>query len=145
MVRMFVAAPADIQTESGRLFMAADEIPEAVRRLILERIDSIPELEAVLLLREYREREWTAAEAGERLYVSRTVAAHILTKLEERGFFSCTSQAYRYAPSADVESAVDELATVYSNHLVSVTHLVHAKPSASVREFADAFRFRKPK
>lgn len=144
MVRISVAAPADILAESGTPFMAADEIPEAARRLIAERIDSIPELEAVLLLREYRTREWTAAEAGARLYVSRTVAAHILSVLEARGFFSCTGQAYRYAPSADVESAVDALATAYSNHLVSVTHLVHAKPSASVREFADAFRLRKP-
>jgi DNA-binding IclR family transcriptional regulator len=126
--------------------MPAYEIPDSVRRLIAERIDSIPELEAVLLLREYGGREWTAAEAGQRLYVSKTVAAHILAVLEERGFLTRNDQSYRYAPvSTDLETTVEELAHAYSHHLVAVTQLVHAKPSPSVREFADAFRFRKGK
>jgi DNA-binding IclR family transcriptional regulator len=126
--------------------MAAYEIPDGVRRLIAERIDSIPELEAVLLLREYRGREWTATEAGQRLYVSKAVAAHILNVLEERGFFARNGQSYRYGPaSTDLETTVEELVQAYSHHLVAVTQLVHAKPSPSVREFADAFRFRKSK
>jgi hypothetical protein len=126
--------------------MAGDDIPDAVRRLIAERIDSIPELEAVLLLREYRMREWTAADAGVRLYVSKTVAAYILSVLEERGFLACDGQNYRYAPaSSELEGTVDELVHAYTQHLVAVTQLVHAKPSASVRQFADAFRLRKGK
>lgn len=126
--------------------MTAEEIPEPVRRLIAESIDSIPELEAVLLLREYREREWSAADAGARLYVSRTVAAHILTVLEQRGFLDRQGENYRYAPkSSALDATIDGLVSAYSQHLVAVTHLVHSKPSTSVRHFADAFRLRKDK
>ena len=126
--------------------MSAPKIPDDVRRLIAENIDSIPELEAILLLREYRSTTWTAAQAGGRLYVSKTVAAHILAVLETRGFLTGDQQGYRYSPSSkELESTIDRLAEAYSHYLVAVTQLVHAKPNASVRHFANAFRFRKEK
>jgi hypothetical protein len=79
----------------------ADDIPENVKRLVAERIDSIPELEAVLLLKDHPDRSWDADEAGARLYVSRTVASHILTALAGRGLLQREGQAYRYAPADD--------------------------------------------
>ena len=126
--------------------MTGPDIPEVVRRLIAERIDSIPELEAILLLRQDRTLSWNVEDAGKALYVSPTVAAHILRILTERQFFSCSDDRYRYAPgSAQLEAAVDVLATTYSRRLIEVTKIVHAKPSTSVRLFADAFRLRKDK
>ena len=67
--------------------MAANRIPEAVRQLIADSIDSIAELEAILLLRRERDRFWSVEEAGRRLYVSEVVAGHVLSVLTERGFF----------------------------------------------------------
>lgn len=126
--------------------MPTEEIPEAVRRLIAERIDSVPELEAILLLRDDPQHEWSAEEAGQRLYVSRTVAAHILEDLGQRGFFAQSGGGYRYAPeSEDLAAAVDLLTATYSRHLRAVTLLIHSKPGASVRQFAEAFRLRKEK
>ena len=122
----------------------ADDIPENVKRLIAERIDSIPELEAVLLLREHPGEEWDADQAGARLYVSRIVASHILAALAAHGFLVRSGETYRYLPADDsLVSDVEDLARCYSRHLVAVTRLVHAKPGARVRSFADAFRFRK--
>lgn len=123
----------------------SDELPPAVRALIAERIDSVPELEAVLLFRADPQRAWTAEEAGRRLYVSTTVAAHVLAELRERGFFVQVGDAYRYEPDADLTAAIDELATAYSRHLVAVTELIHSKPSRGVRDFANAFRLRRPR
>jgi hypothetical protein len=114
--------------------MSADDIPLDVRRLIAESIDSVPELEAILLFREYRARSWTAAQASARLYVSKTVAAHILGLLEQRGFLALDGESFRYAPAShDLEGTVDALAVAYSHHLVEVTQLVHAKPGARLR------------
>jgi hypothetical protein len=120
-------------------------IPDNVKRLLAERIDSVPELEAVLLLREHPEHAWTPTEAGQRLYVSTTVAAHVLAKLEKHGFISGSETGYRYAPSDELGKDVDKLADTYAHHLVEVTRMIHTKPAASVRQFADAFRFRKEK
>lgn len=121
-------------------------IPEPVKQLIAERINSVPELECILLLREHPEQIWTPSEAGQRLYVSATVAGHVLSELAQRGFFDRSGSDYRYAPETpELAESVDQLAEAYSHHLVEVTHMIHAKPSTSVRQFADAFRFRKDK
>lgn len=126
--------------------MTGEAVPDAVRRLIAERIDSIPELEAVLLLRQHRDQSWSVEEAGQRPYVSSTMAAHILGVLTERGFLARTHQHFQYVPaSPELEADVTLLASTYAKHLIAVTHIVHAKPSASVRLFAQAFRFRKDK
>ena len=61
--------------------MPNESIPSVVRQLIADRLDSIPELEAVLLFREDATHHWTADEAGRRLYVSTTVATYILERL----------------------------------------------------------------
>ena len=124
--------------------MTGDTIPHAVRELIAERLDSVPELEAVLLFRENPGRAWTAEEAGTRLYVSTTVAAYILETLAARGFFAAAGDTYRYQPEhVDLAIAVDQLAEAYRRHLVAITELIHAKPSRQVRDFANAFRLRK--
>lgn len=126
--------------------MRETTLPEAVQRLIVERIDSVPELEAVLLLRRTRERPWTPAQAGERLYVSTTMASHILALLAERGFLRRDEEEFRYAPESDeLDQLVDALANAYSRALIAVTTAIHSKPRSSVRQFADAFVLRKGK
>jgi len=123
-----------------------DAISDVVRRLVLSRIDSVPELEAILLLREHAGRDWSPAEASQRLYVSQAVGAHILATLAQRGLLSCTEQRYRYKPDTpELAQTVDALAEAYAHQLVAVTQLIHTKPSPGVREFAEAFRLRKDK
>lgn len=124
--------------------MGAEEIPDAVKRLIADSIESVPELEAILLLREERHRSWSAVEAGQRLYVSTTMAGHVLSVLVERGFFARSKDTFRYAPvTPQLEATVDQLATSYSRSLIAVTTAIHSRPSKSVRQFADAFRLKK--
>jgi hypothetical protein len=126
--------------------MPGESISATVKRLIAESIDSVPELETILLLRETRDHDWTVAEAGERLYVSKTVAAHVLATLADKGFFVSDGERYRYGPaSPELAAAIDELAVTYTRNLVEVTHSIHAKPSPGVRQFAEAFRIRKDK
>lgn len=124
--------------------MSVKDVPDRVRRLIIEAIDSVTELEAVLLLRAHADRCWTPDEAGARLYVSALVAAHVLTVLTTRGFFAREGECYRYRPaSAELEQVTAELASSYASNLIGVTHLIHAKPAASILQFAEAFRLRK--
>lgn len=126
--------------------MPAKDIPPSVKQLILARIDSVPELETILLLRDHAAQSWSAAETGQRIYVSPAVAAHILSELSDRGFLASTDSGYRYAPATnELRNAVDELAKAYAHHLVEVTRMIHSKPSASVRQFADAFVLKKDK
>lgn len=105
-------------------------IPEAVKQLISERIDTIPEIEMVLLLRLERAQSWSTGEAGARLHVNASVAAHILGVLTQRGFLAREHGQFHYAPeSPELEAKVTQLAESYSRQLIAVTNLVHAKPT----------------
>jgi hypothetical protein len=124
--------------------MQRHEVPERAQHLILEAIDSVAELEALLLLRETAGQRWTVDAAGARLYVSAAVAADALGALARRGFLEETPEGFRYDPaSPDLAADVTTLADAYSASLIAVTHLIHSKPSSSVQDFARAFRFRK--
>jgi hypothetical protein len=123
--------------------MAPADIPAPVRRLLLDAIDSVPELEALLLLRDTEGQRWTPDTIGARLYVSRTVATHTLDVLFRRGFLHETPEGFTYRPSSPaLAETVTELARTYATSLIAVTQLIHAKPSPSVQDFARAFRIR---
>ena len=128
--------------------MAENEIPDDVRGFVIQHVDSVPVLEAIITLNQNRDEEWDTAKAGARLYVSEAMAGVILAQLAAQGIFSEREsdgrRLYRYRPGAGgLGGLVDRLVEVYARALIPLTRLIHSKPSASVRDFADAFRLRK--
>ncbi len=122
-----------------------DPIPTDVKEFILRRIDSIAELEALLLLRNDASRNWSGKELAERLYVSVGDAEAVLERLHARQLATLSNpSAYRYGPlSSDIREVVDRLSAVYAKHLVPVSKLVHSKSRLRMQELADAFKLRK--
>ncbi len=129
--------------------MNDDVIPPEVRQFVLDRIDSVAHLEALLLLRSKPDEDWTCATVASRLYIDQRQTIDVLERLDAGGFVSASRKeirVYRYHPaSADLARMVDRLAEIYAKHLVPVTNLIHSKPKTRVQEFADAFRLRKDK
>ena len=120
------------------------DVSEPARRLVLDAIDSVAELEALLLLRDTAGERWSVEAASARLYVNPAVAAEALNALARRGFLDAGPEGFVYQPlSTDMADDVTALAQAYSSSLIAVTHLIHSKPSSSVQDFARAFRFRK--
>ena len=122
--------------------MAEEPIPADLRDFILRYIDSVAQLEALLLLRANPQEEWDAQKTASRLYASEAEAAAVLTRLCEDGLLTCHDGIYRYHPEENARDVIDRLAATYARHLIPVTNMIHAKPRR-IREFADAFRFRK--
>ena len=122
-------------------------IPEDVAQFIIEKIDSVAQLEALLLLRDNPQQQWDVAAVSKRLYIDDEQAGKVLARLqEEKLLVSEPSEPffYRYNPgSSELSQMVDRVAKFYSKHLVPVTNLIHSKPKSRVQEFADAFKFRK--
>lgn len=135
-----VAKLQSMQTEAG---MGEDIIPLIVREFILARIDSIAQLEALLLL--YREPAvaWDCRSVAERLYVSEDTAAALLESLVGLGL--ATRQGDRFVFDGRTARQAETIALLsehYARHLIPVTNLVHAKPRR-IQEFANAFRLKK--
>jgi hypothetical protein len=124
--------------------VAEEGIPEEVWQLIVDQIDSVAQLEALLLLRGSVE-EWTPEAVAGRLYIDAGAAAELLDTLAWRGFLSIRKERtklYRYAPhSVERARRVDWLAEIYRQRLVAVTALIHERPSR-LPPFADRFEFR---
>lgn len=122
-------------------------LPSIVEQFLLRNIDSVAEMEALLLLRREADVSWDKESLAKRVYIAPEAADIILQSLLRRGFVIKTEEAgvptYRYGPrSDDLASAVDSLADCYSKYLIPITNLLHSKPGSAVQHFADAFRFR---
>jgi len=121
--------------------MTKEVVADDIKEFILAHIDSIAQLEALLLLRANPEKLWDAAEAARRLYISESDGQEILARLRAKGLVSGDSNAYRYSPGAE-KALIDRLAEAYARHLIPITNIIHQRPSR-IREFADAFKLKK--
>jgi hypothetical protein len=122
--------------------MADDVIPDEIRDFILRHIDSVAQLEALLLLRANTNESWDAPRAAARLYTSEEEIKAVLLQLCADGLLAHKDGFYRYECSPETKVTVDRLADVYRRHLIPVTNVIHTKPRR-IREFANAFKFRK--
>lgn len=108
--------------------MTNSDLPELVREFLLDHIDSIPELEALLLARTERGTRWQAATLAARLYVDLRTATAVLDALERRGLLMRAETGFSYGPrTPELEAAVDALTEAYRRLLKPVTRVIHAK------------------
>jgi hypothetical protein len=123
--------------------MNDEPIPAEVHQFLIRHIDSVAQLEALLLLQARPGERWSTARMAERIYTPESVTAELLARLAGDGFLAYADDVYWYDCRDPAASAtVDQLATTYKQHLIPITNVIHAKPRR-IREFADAFRFRK--
>lgn len=126
--------------------MPRTEIPQDVLEFIARRIDSVPHLEALLLMWEQPQKVWTEDEISRRVYVNHEQAESILRDTARHGFIAAstdTPKGYYYNPAWDRAQLMPKVASTYRQHLVHMAELIHSKAaSAAVEEFARAFKFK---
>jgi hypothetical protein len=116
-------------------------------QFIHEHIDSVPHLEALILLWNSRPVGWTCDELASRLYVRSEQVAGVIRDLVRLQFFQeqpGDPLRYSYFPRSDEQNEMMRLIDdAYRRDLVRISTMVHSKASSPVREFARAFKFRK--
>jgi hypothetical protein len=126
----------------------SNEFPAQVKQFITDRIDSVAELELLLLMRSNSEKSWTPQEACARLYASADAISLLLRGLKNKRMLATTlnDQAFVYQPdSPEMARLIDELAELYRDRRVAVITAVYSKPTDKIQSFADSFRLRKDK
>lgn len=124
--------------------MAADSLPTGVAHLIRQHIESVLQLEILLLLHGTG-AAWTLSEIAGELRVDEPAILRWLDDLVRRGLVMASGgpgAAYQLNPRSDVV-AVRALADAYRERRVAVISAIFERPSDAVRSFADAFRLRK--
>jgi hypothetical protein len=120
-----------------------DLIPPEVREFIIRHIDTVSQLEALLLLRANPEKSWDIATTASRVYASNEQIAEVLERFSAARFVIREGEFYRYlCTDADAEATIGKLADIYASHLIAVTNMIHQK-NRNLRSFADAFKLRK--
>ena len=112
-----------------------------VDRFILDRIDSIPQLEALLLLFQEPSEFWTVKRVAKGLWIHAEDASGILQALTRDQLVVRAgghADSYRYQRSPDKDRLLHAIAESYRADMVRISRMIHAKPS-SRRHFLRSF------
>lgn len=120
-----------------------------VDRFILEEIDSVPHLEALLLLRRRHPHACTVEEMAKELFIPIMRAEGVLYDLSSRGLIlGEQTEGGRFCykdDSPELAQLIDAVDTTYRRELVRVSKMIHNNASSPMRAFARAFDLRKNK
>lgn len=117
-----------------------------VDSFLRDYIDTVPHLEAFLLLWNSRPRPWSVKDMAEGLFVTPETAKRILDDLLYQQLIagvSSRNETYQYKSDPERDELVALVDATYRRELIRVSTLIHSKPSAAIREFARAFRLKK--
>src|SRR5690349_16575472 len=101
-----------------------NDLTADVRRFVLKYVNSVAELEALILLAGRPQSPWAVSELASRLYVDRETARSVLDALCHRGLVVAENDTYRYRPvSETLARGVDLVMRSYPRFLIEITHL----------------------
>lgn len=122
---------------------------EELERFIATEINSLEQLEILLLLSGNPHKWWTATGVYEVIKSSVQSVQDRLNAMSDRGLLTQEVEneiRYRFAPkSEEIWRITSELRDSYKERPVKVVQAIYNKPPDAVQEFARAFRLRKDK
>jgi hypothetical protein len=125
------------------------DIREDVRRFLAHHIESVVQLEVLLLLHAHPDRDYSSQQVASELRIDIAGADEQLVRLCAAGLLSCTEQPtpqYRFQPSTpELGETVKALARAYIDRRVTIISLIYSKPVDKIKIFTDAFRIRREK
>jgi len=122
------------------------EITTDIERFIHDNINSVEQLEVLLLLVSPPQKEWSALEVSQKIYRQPDSVAARLEDLRDRGILSVRQEAqlfYRYVSSARQDAVIRGLERAYEVRKDAVIRLIFTRPPDTLRIFSDAFRIRR--
>ncbi len=127
--------------------MSDDAADIRVRAFIADHVDSVVQLEVLLLLHREPQRSWSPTGVAKVLRIDEAWVASQMADLQAHGLLKRQDGQpgqYQYAPAQpELHESVVLVARAYAERPVSVINLVYSKPIDKLRSFSEAFRFRK--
>ena len=123
-----------------------EKIVEEVDKFVLAYIESVPHLEALLLLWRSRPQVSTVEELAKALYLSPRQAEVIGHDLAREGLVRSSEAGLAYvSEDAARDGLVGALHDTYALETVRLSTLIHTRGSRAVRDFAQSFRLKRDK
>jgi hypothetical protein len=134
--------------------MADFEVPADLQRFLHEYLESLEQLEILVLLQRRADYAWSAPEVADELRIRDSVAEEELRRLCDRGVLTLVGSAshpsFRYGPiSETLAQMTQRLVETYGAQRVAIMKLMTANAIQRLRAgalgmFSNAFVFRKP-
>lgn len=124
---------------------AREENPRGVEvdRFVLDEIESVPHIEALLILWNSRPKASSVSELAALLYLPQDRTRRILEDLQQRSLAIASENIYSYNSAHARDHLMPDVDRTWRRELVRLSNMIHSKASPAVREFARAFRFKK--
>lgn len=131
------------------------DCPTHVQAFVASHIDSVVQLEVLLVFCASPDREWMPESLARELRIDPAWVDNQLARLCQQGLLHRTAEtphSYQYRPQTPaLHQAVTDLAKAYADRRVTVISLIYSKPPAApsaapadpLKSFSDAFRLRK--
>ena len=125
--------------------MSEEGIPPEVRAFLTRQVHDLEQLEVLLLLSRQPDRRWTVRDLSQELRTSELSAGRAVEHLCKSGLCVAVNGAYSFASAGTEARIIASLADVYRERRVAIIQLIFSRPPDPLRDFADAFDFRKDK
>jgi hypothetical protein len=119
--------------------------PDAVLQFVGAHIDSVPHLEALLLIWDTAPRAWSVAEVARRMYLADERAERVLQDLVTHRWVLVGESGFAFDASSPDAPMIAHLAAHYRSNLIRIAEIIHRKAPPAVLDFARAFNLRKDK
>ena len=133
--------------------MADFDVPADVQRFLQDHVESLEQLEILVLLQPRIERAWSVLEVADELRIRDSVAEEELRRLRDRGLLvvvgSTSNPSFRYGPrSESLAMMTQRLVETYDAQRVAIMRLMTANAIQRLRAgalgvFSNAFVFGK--
>jgi hypothetical protein len=128
--------------------LTGSDLPENVRKFIFEFIDSVEQLDILLLMHAHRDQYWNAKTLSHELRSNVNSVQARLQKMSNLGLIQENPQAagdFQYGPqNAEWDKTITDLAEIYPTKKHRVLELVFT-PLKQVRLISNAFRLSQKK
>ena len=123
----------------------SDEFPAELTSFIAQHIESLAQLEALLMMKQDPSRRWDGGEFARALYISDDMCRGLVADLQRRGFIARDNDggSFHYSiGDVDRDRLLTQLGELYIERRVAVITQIYSNPMKKVQTFADAFRLR---
>lgn len=123
-------------------------VPEEIYQFALRYLDSVEQLEILLLLFRNAEKDWSIDDVSREIRTSKTSTENRLGSLLLSGLVASRGEGesltYRYMPaSAELHHAVTAIEQEYKIRRIRIIDAIYAPPAEKMMNFVDAFKIRK--
>lgn len=126
--------------------MSESDLSGDIQQFLVGNIQSIEQLEILLLLRASPDHVWTVREVYQRVLTNETSVEQSLGKLCEHDLIQkADASTFQFKASPDTEKILEELARLYKEKPTRILYALYGAQRPELDAFTQAFRIRKTK